>query len=188
MSRDCFGKLWLKGAGASDMLKKIFLVFFLLICLVAGSHADSDDIHEQINTQMLAYLAAFERCEQEAFQRELPEPKVLKALLKLDTKTQEQFLFARSFHVRNQCERPQLTELAYTLLLAEHADLMTATRELIEDIKILAFSNNTLRFKRLYDGLPADVVSNMEEYDYFQKPFNERTILEQLKQYGSSVD
>ncbi|SEB04157.1 hypothetical protein [Alkalimonas amylolytica] len=169
------------GAGDFDMLCYMRMFCLVVILSAFSGKVLADDIHSMLNNQIIKYLAAFDRCEKAALQRSLPEQAVIDTLMEVDDHTQLSFLLAVSFKARSKCERPELTELSYTILLAKQLDLKPKTLELIESIEGLAYSTEALRFYRIYSELPEAFIIQMEQFEYFKTPFDERAILESIE-------
>ena len=187
----CRGKK-LQQKNAADAKNAWFILaikvsIFLFSYVVAITSLSAHEAYSEIlDSQIVDYFSAYDQCEAIALERKPPDANTLSTLLEFDVEVVTPMLHAASFEARRQCERPALTELAYTILLLENNGLDEPTKEVIEDIKTLVFSDQAIRFFKLYGEIPAEASTYLDQNDYFRLPFDERKILEHLNKLRES--
>ena len=128
------------------------------------------------------YTQAFDRCNKISEGRDLPSDHIVADLTEFSQRDVERFLMSKAALVRRECEKPELTELAYAILITENDELQQQTRDAISAIKVLAFSGDIRKFQVIYQSVPAGVRHTLEETDYFDQPFDDRTIFKVIRE------
>lgn len=150
----------------------------LLLALSSLSVAEApDDNHHYIMSKIAEYTQAFDRCNQIAESRELPSKETIAKLTDFTQHDIERLLMSKAALLRQECEKPELTELAYAILITENEELQQQTREAISAIKVLAFSGDIRKFQAIYQSVPAQIRQTLEDIGYFDRPFDDRKLL-----------
>ena len=162
------------------MLRIIFTLF--LMTLAPWSSAKTPDSnHHYITSKIAMYSQAFDRCKKAAESRSHPSDAIIEKLKDLPRRDVERFLMSKSILVLHECEKPEITELAYAIVITEGEDLQRQTIEAISAIKILAFSGAYRKFKGIYQSVPEDMRRSLEGLEYFDRPFDDRLLLDVLQ-------
>ena len=89
--------------------------------------------------------------------------------------------------LRQACEKTELTELAYAILITENEELQQQTREAISAIKVIAFSGDIQKFQAIYQSVPAEIRQTLEDIGYFDRPFDDRKLLDTIRKIKGST-
>jgi len=153
----------------------------LLLTLSSLSVADAPDgNHYYITGKIAEYTQAFDRCNQIARARSLPGEQIMAKLTRFSQHEIERFLMSKAALLRQECEKTELMELAYAILITETDELQQQTREAISAIKVLAFSGDIRKFQAIYQSVPTEIRQTLEGTDYFGRPFDDRKILRRI--------
>lgn len=154
----------------------------LLLALSSLSLAEAPDAnHHYITSKIAAYTKAFDRCDQIAERRGLPGKEMIAKLSDFTQSDIQRLLMSKAALLRQECEKPELTELAYAILIMESEELQQQTREAISAIKVLAFSKDIRKFKRVYQSVPTEIRQTLEDLGYFDRPFDDRKLLDAIR-------
>jgi len=145
---------------------------------VAGA---PDGNHYYITGKIAEYTQAFDRCNQIAESRDLPSKEIIAKLTDFTQRDIERLLMSKAALLRQECEKPELTELAYAILITENEELQQQTREAISAIKVLAFSGDIRKFQAIYQSVPAEIRQTLEDIGYFDRPFDDRKLLDAIR-------
>lgn len=157
------------------MLLCVFaLVLSNPVAAASGGH------HQYITDKIAHYTSAFERCKNAADDRAQPGDDVVSKLTEYPKARVERFLMTRSDLAMQECTKPESLELAYAILITETLDMEQQTRDAISAIKELAFSGDNRRLELMYLSLPEEMRQSLEQLGYFQKPFDDRVVLEMV--------
>ncbi|MFC7296765.1 hypothetical protein [Marinobacter aromaticivorans] len=156
------------------------LISGLLLSLSTLSAAAPDENHHYITGKIVEYTQAFDRCNQIVEGRELPNKKIITKLTDFTQRDIERLLISKAALLRKECERPELTELAYAILITETEELQQQTREAISAIKVLAFPGDVRKLQVIYQSVPIEIRQTLEEIDYFDRPFDDRKLLDAI--------
>jgi len=157
-------------------------VIAMILLTQVSQPAFSQNNHRYITDRISEYMSAFERCQEIAVEREEPAPSVLQKLDQFDGELIEQFLITRSSISSQECEQPELGELARAILVLEEMELESETRAAIESIKVLAFPSRNREFEMRYQELPEEVRSSLGQIEYFHEPFEPRAVQRSLEE------
>lgn len=122
-----------------------------------------DDNHYFITGKIAEYTQAFDRCDKAAKGRELPSNRIIAKLANFTQSDIERLLMSKAVLVRQECEKPELTELAYAILIIESEELQQQTLDAISAIKVLAFSGDVRKFQAIYQSVPAEFRQKLEK-------------------------
>lgn len=155
----------------------------LLLALSSLSVAEiPDGNHHYITSKIAEYTQAFDRCNQIVERRDLPSEEIIAKLTDFTQREIERLLMSKAALLRHECEKPELTELAYTILITENEELQQQTREAISAIKVLAFSGDVRKFQTIYESVPAEISQTLEGFGYFDRPFDDRKLLDAIRE------
>ncbi|OEY67520.1 hypothetical protein [Marinobacter sp. X15-166B] len=155
----------------------------LLVALSSLSVAEAPDgNHHHITSKIAEYTQAFDRCNQLVKRRDLPSEEIIAKLTGFTQRDIERLLMSKAALLRHECEKPELAELAYTILITENEELQQQTREAISAIKVLAFSGDIRKFQAIYESVPAEIRRTLEEVGYFDRPFDDRKVLDAIRE------
>lgn len=155
-------------------MTKLTLAIGLLV-LTQLSVASSPK-HHYITQKIAKYLTVAERCVDSSKARKLPGKDVIEQINEYERKDIEKFLITRSFLMLKECEKPELTDLAYAILILEDSKISEETQQAISAIKVLAFASKNYEFEKLYESLPKNMRDSLEKIEYFQEPFSSKKI------------
>lgn len=154
----------------------------LLLALSSLSMAEAPDgNHHYITSKIAEYTQAFDRCNQIAESRDLPSKEIIAKLTDFTQRDIDRLLMSKAALLRQECEKPELTELAYAILIMENEELQQQTREAISAIKVLAFSGDIRKFQTIYQSVPAKIRQTLEDIGYFDRPFDDRKLLDAIR-------
>ena len=160
----------------------------LLLALSSLSVAEVlDENHDYIIGKIAEYTQAFNRCHQIAESRELPSKDIIAKLTDFTQRDIERLLMSKAVLLRQACEKPELTELAYAILITENEELQQQTREAISAIKVLAFSGDIQKFQAIYQSVPAEMRQTLEDVGYFDRLFDDRKLLDTIRKIKGST-
>ena len=142
---------------------------------------EPDSNHHYLIGKIADYTQAFDRCKQIVEHRSYPEDMVIQRLKKFPKSDIERFLMSKSVLARHACEKPEITDLAYAILVLENESLQRQTRDAIAAIKVLAFSADDLRFQQVYRSTPKAIRLELEGLGYFDRPFDDRLLLDLIR-------
>ena len=77
--------------------------------------------------------------------------------------------------------KPHLTDLAYTIGILEASTVFSEVEGLIASVKPLMYEKETWALKERYLQLPKTIREELESMSYFQKPFRNIPIIEELE-------
>lgn len=157
------------------MKKTALVIAFLMVTQISIASPPSEK-HHYITQKIAKYLTAAERCAESSKVRELPDEDVLAQLDRYQPKDVERFLITRSFLLLKECEKPELTDLAYAILVLEDSEISEETQKTISAIKVLAFASQNREFEKLYESLPEDMRNSLEKVGYFNEPFSNKKL------------
>ena len=127
------------------------------------------------------FWEAVERCGKLAANRSLPDESVIDHLRGYNIDDLRNFLITRGALVAETCEKPELSELAYAIVVLEGADVSGSAGKIVQTIKALVFGKETWVLKKKYLKLPAGIRQYFEKTEYFSKPFNDLAILRAIE-------
>ncbi|MCK7543578.1 hypothetical protein MLC59_05290 [Marinobacter bryozoorum] len=160
---------------------KILMTVSIMFLASAFSQAGERDIeHRYLAEKIADYGSAIERCEEKASSRDLPPSEVMDKLASLEPDMARGFLITSSAMAQRACEKPELTELAYTIGRLEGVDLSDKARAIIENTRPLIFGPGSWELERKYIELPESVKTDLMATGYFDEPFDDRRILREL--------
>lgn len=162
------------------MLKQVVTGLLLTASTLSAAEMP-DSNHYYITGKIAEYSQAFDRCNQIAEGRPLPDDQLIEKLADFTQPDVERLLMSKAVLLRQECEKPELTELAYAILITEGDELQQQTRDAISAIKVLAFSGDIRKFEEIYQSLPGKITRTLEKADYFDQPFDDRKILEAIR-------
>lgn len=120
-------------------------------------------------------------CDSIASARAMPDPKVLGFLRQYEYEDVRVFLITRSALMAEECQKPHLTDLAYTIGMLEASTVFSEVKNLIASVKPLMYGEETWALKERYLQLPEIIREELESIPYFQKPFRNIPIIEELE-------
>ncbi len=80
-----------------------------------------------------------------------------------------------------ECQKPHLTELTYTIGMLEASTAYTEVEDLVSSVKPLMYGKETWALKERYFQLPETMRKDLESIPYFQEPFRDIPIIEELE-------
>lgn len=159
-----------------------FAIVVGLGLLSAACQASSKSVSQQyIETKIQRLEAAIVECESIASARGMPDPEVLDLLRKYDHEDVRIFLITRSAAMAEECQKPSLTDLAYTIGMLEASTVYSEVEDLISSVKPLIYGKETWTIKERYYHLPESMRDELEAEPYFQEPFRNIPIIEMLE-------
>ncbi|AXS83597.1 MULTISPECIES: hypothetical protein [Marinobacter] len=162
-------------------MPKLFMSGLLLALSSLSVAGAPDGNHYYITGKIAEYTQAFDRCNQIAESRDLPSKEIITKLTDFTQRDIERLLMSKAALLRQECEKPELTELAYAILITENEELQQHTREAISAIKVLAFSGDIRKFQAIYQSVPAEIRQTLEDIGYFDRPFDDRKLLDAIR-------
>ena len=162
------------------MLKLFVSGLLLILSMSSVAEAPNGD-HYYITGKIAEYTQAFDRCNRIAEARDLPGEQVISKLAEFSQRDVERFLMSKAALLRQECEKHELTELAYAILITETGDLEQKTREAISVIKVLAFPVGIRKFQVIYQSVPTEIRQALEGTGYFNRPFDDRKVLDAIR-------
>jgi hypothetical protein len=111
----------------------------------------------------------------------MPDSDVVDLLRQYEYEDVRAFLITRSAAMANECQKPHLTDLAYTIGMLEASTAYAEVDDLISSVKSLMYGKETWALKERYLQLPDDMRENLEAIPYFQEPFRDIPIIEKLE-------
>lgn len=157
----------------------------IIVCwglLSAACQADDKSVSQQyIETNIQRLESAIVECDSIASARAMPDSKVLDLLRQYEYEDVRVFLITRSALMAEECQKPHLTDLAYTIGMLEASTVFSEVEGLIASVKPLMYGNETWALKERYLQLPASMREELESISYFQKPFRNIPIIEELE-------
>ena len=166
---------------------KLFMFGLLLALSSLSVAAALDGNHDYIIGKIAEYTQAFNRCNQIAENRELPSKDIIAKLTDFTQRDIERLLMSKAALLRQECEKTELTELAYAILITENEELQQQTREAISAIKLIAFSGDIQKFQAIYQSVPAEIRQTLEDIGYFDRPFDDRKLLDTIRKIKEST-
>lgn len=157
-------------------MTKLTLAIGLLVLTQLSVASPPSEKHHYITQKIAKYLTVAERCVDSSKARKLPGKDVIEQINEYERKDVEKFLITRSFLMLKECEKPELTDLAYAILILEDSKISEETQQAISAIKVLAFASQNYEFERLYESLPKNMRDSLEKIEYFQEPFSNKKI------------
>ena len=148
---------------------------------VSVTPASASEARTHLEERVDAYEQAIERCEQQVRGRALPGDELLEQLRQYELKQVRVFLIARDQQLESQCERPELTELSYTIGMLKRLDLSEKTAGRLKAVEDLLYTPSPWRFRERYESLPESLREMLEKETYFQEPFDGVAVLEAMK-------
>lgn len=157
----------------------------VIVCLSlisAACQADSRSVSRQyIESNIEQLESAIVECDSIASTRPMPDPDVLDALRQYEHEDVRVFLITRSAAMAEECQKPQLTDLAYTIGMLEASEAYSEVEDVIASVKPLIYGEETWALKERYFQLPERMRDELESIPYFQKPFRNIPIIERLE-------
>ena len=151
------------------------------ICAAASvTPATASEARTHLEERVEAYEQAIERCEQQVRGRALPGDELLEQLRQYELKQVRVFLIARAQQRESQCERPELTELSYTIGMLKRLDLSEKMAGRLKAVEDLLYTPSPWRFRERYESLPESMREALESEAYFQEPFDGVAVLEAM--------
>ncbi|MBP2280748.1 hypothetical protein H4W00_001561 [Psychrobacter sp. PL19] len=98
------------------MLRIIFTLFFMTVTQWSTAKTP-DSNHHYITSKIAMYTQAFERCKKTTESRSFPNDAIIEKLKDLPQRDVERFLMSKSILVLHECEKPEITELAYAIVI-----------------------------------------------------------------------
>ncbi|OEY65479.1 hypothetical protein BG841_02740 [Marinobacter sp. X15-166B] len=148
----------------------------------AACNADAKSVSQQyieINIQRLE--SAIAECDAIASARTMPDSKVLGLLRQYRYEDVRVFLITRSALMAEECQKPHLTDLAYTIGMLEASTVFSEVEDLIASVKPLMYGKETWAVKERYLQLSEIMREELESIPYFQRPFRNIPIIEALE-------
>lgn len=162
-------------------MKTALCAVLLLLTTPWTLAAPASPQHYHVLKKIAEYVNASDRCGKAAQAQGLPGDDVIDELRRYSSADVERFLITRGLLMQKQCERPELTDLAYTILIHEGVELEKETQDAIEAIKVLAFPSTIRKSEQLYQSLPEDMRNSFERFEYFNSPFDNRKVRDLLQ-------
>ncbi|PAV26181.1 hypothetical protein CF392_07325 [Tamilnaduibacter salinus] len=162
------------------MLKVLFLGLLAVSSWSMAAEAP-DDHNRYITSKIAKYTQAFKRCQEVVNSRPGPGIRVVDTLKGFPLREVERLLMSKAVLLRHECEKPELTELAYAIVITEGKGLQPRTQKAISAIKTLAFSGDYRTFRKIYQSVPKEIRQDVEGIDYFDRPFDDRLVLEAVR-------
>ncbi|MCD1632125.1 hypothetical protein [Marinobacter shengliensis] len=158
------------------------IVVYLGLFSAACQAEDGKPVSLQyIETSIQRLEAAIVECDSIASARVMPDSEVLDLLRQYEYEDVRVFLITRSAAMAEECQKPHLTDLAYTIGMLEASTAHTEVEDLIAGVKPLMYGKETWGLKEKYFQLPESMREELESIPYFQKPFRNIPIIEQLE-------
>lgn len=159
-----------------------FVIFFLSLCFIPSVVIGSDKEYADryLQKRIDRFEDAIAKCDQIIKNRSVPDDSVMKVLRQFDFEHVRAFLIPRSVQAEENCQKPELTELAYAVGVLGSASLSDDTREKLEWAKGLIFGSETWGLKARYHEVPDELKDKLEGISYFHKPFDDSAILDAL--------
>ena len=164
-------------------MKLVRLVFCFLVvsgCSYADVNAMQEE-HQYIAGKIAAFNEAIERCEKVAANREAPPQSLINELKSYNLEDVRAFLITLNAKLTEDCQKPELTELAYAIGVLEGAEVTGKPKQILDNIKPLVFGQETWGLKERYMQLPEGMRNSLEKEPYFDKPFSDIEILTTLE-------
>lgn len=160
---------------------KILIPALIAFLAYGTSQAEERDFeHQYLAEKLASYGSAIERCEAKASSREMPPSDVMDKLTGLEPETVRRFLITSSAMAQRACEKPELTELAYAVGRLEEVELSDKANQVLENTRPLIFGPGSWELERKYIELPESVKSDLMATGYFDEPFDDISILDEL--------
>lgn len=157
----------------------------IVVCLglfSAACQADGKSVSQQyIETNIQRLESAIMECDSIASARAMPDSEVLDLLRQYEYEDVRVFLITRSAAMAEECQKPHLTDLAYTIGMLEASTIYSEVEDLISSVKPLMYGKETWALKEKYFQLPNSIREELESIPYFQKPFRNIPIIEELE-------
>nr|WP_297399320.1 hypothetical protein [uncultured Marinobacter sp.] len=158
----------------------------ILLCLVLLSAAcqaggGASDAQRYIQSDIKQLEAAIVRCDEIAAKKAIPSPETFDLLRQYEYEDVRVFLITRSAAMSEECQKPHLTELTYTIGMLEASTAYTEVEDLVSSVKPLMYGKETWALKERYFQLPETMRKDLESIPYFQEPFRDIPIIEELE-------
>lgn len=157
----------------------------IVVCLSlfsAACQAEGRSVPQQyIESNIERLESAIVECDSIASARAMPDSEVLDLLGQYEYEDVRVFLITRSAAMAEECQKPHLTDLAYTIGMLEASTAYSEVDDLISSVKPLMYGKETWAFKEKYFQLPESMREELESIPYFQKPFRNIPIIEELE-------
>lgn len=177
MNNGSSGMLWIKAVKYSKMVR-FFLIFLFLFVINHTMARVSDDNFYFISSNIAEYTKAFDRCQKIIENRPYPDEAIIQKLKAFPQIEVERFLVSKSVFARHNCEKPEITDLAYAILMVENEQLLQKTKDIISASKILYFSVDYREFHIMYELVSGKMRQSLGNVDYFNQPFDDRLLLD----------
>ncbi|NWO07611.1 MAG: hypothetical protein HLX50_18525 [Alteromonadaceae bacterium] len=162
----------------------LFRLVMSFLVLSGCSYADVNGMQEEhryISGKIAAFGEAVERCEKVAANREAPPQSLINKLNNYELENVRTFLITLNAQLAEDCQKPELTELAYAIGVLEGAEVTGKPKQVLENIKPLVFGKETWGLKERYMQLPENMRKSLGQEEYFEKPFRDIEILNVLE-------
>ncbi|MCL7942357.1 hypothetical protein [Marinobacter sp. ATCH36] len=158
----------------------ILLCLGLLAAACQAGGGDSD-AQRYIQSDIKQLEAAIVRCDEIAANKAMPSPEIFQLLRQYEYEDVRVFLITRNAAMSEECQKPHLTELAYTIGMLEASTAYAEVEDLISSVKPLMYGKETWALKERYFQLPETMRKALESIPYFQEPFRDIPIIEELE-------
>lgn len=157
----------------------------IVVCLTvfsAGCQAGGGSVPQQYLESNIERLeSAIVECDSIAAETGMPDSEVLDQLRQYEFEDVRAFLITRSAAMAEECQKPHLTDLAYAIGTLEASTAYGEVEVLVSDVKPLMYGEETWALKERYFQLPENMREELESIPYFQKPFRDIPIIEELE-------
>jgi len=152
-----------------------------LLSAACQAGGGASDAHRYIQTDIEQLEAAIIRCDEIAAEKAIPSAETLDLLRHYEYENVRVFLITRSAAMSEACQKPHLTDLAYTIGMLEASNAYMEVEDLISSVKSLMYGKETWALKERYFQLPEAMRKDLESIPYFQEPFRDIPIIKELE-------